>query len=157
MFSSDWASASTCAQGRLTGYLARSDYDAYGSQWSEVFGKSLTLLKESCSERMSVALEEGGWPASLARTSLPEITAEVRASIGKRMADLIAAKAWVQCLHATVLLDINLAAVEVAYRRRFPKAPIFFEHLLQVYEAGHLPCGWDGDLDDWPNGELIVY
>jgi len=30
----------------------------------------------------------------------------------------------------------------------------FFLELLLVYEAGHFPCGWDGD---WPQGALVVY
>lgn len=30
----------------------------------------------------------------------------------------------------------------------------FFLELLWVYEAGHMPCGWEGE---WPLGELLVY
>ena len=30
----------------------------------------------------------------------------------------------------------------------------FFLELIRVYEAGHLPCGWDGA---WPTGSLIVF
>ena len=30
----------------------------------------------------------------------------------------------------------------------------FFNELLLVYEAGHFPCGWQGD---WPAGRLLVY
>jgi hypothetical protein len=30
----------------------------------------------------------------------------------------------------------------------------FFLELLTLYEAGHLPCGWNGD---WPQGSLLVY
>ena len=56
-----------------------------------------------------------------------------------------------------ILVDINRAALEIAYRRRFPKAPVFFERLLKVYEAGHLPCGWDGKMSDWPAGMVMVF
>jgi hypothetical protein len=30
----------------------------------------------------------------------------------------------------------------------------FFLELLTIYEAGHFPCGWDGE---WPHGKLCVY
>ena len=30
----------------------------------------------------------------------------------------------------------------------------FFFELLEVYEAGHFPCGWVGE---WPQGELYIY
>ena len=30
----------------------------------------------------------------------------------------------------------------------------FFLELLTVYEAGHFPCGWEGE---WPKGRLVVY
>jgi hypothetical protein len=46
--------------------------------------------------------------------------------------------------------------------------PVFFQPLLlQVYESGHLPCGWSGDLlpqgwqgkslSDLPSGALVVF
>jgi hypothetical protein len=33
-------------------------------------------------------------------------------------------------------------------------AAFFFLELLTVYEAGHFPCGWQGE---WPKGRLLVY
>jgi hypothetical protein len=30
----------------------------------------------------------------------------------------------------------------------------FFLELLTIYEAGHFPCGWQGE---WPQGKLLVY
>jgi hypothetical protein len=30
----------------------------------------------------------------------------------------------------------------------------FFASLVDIYEGGNLPCGWDGD---WPDGLLLVY
>jgi hypothetical protein len=56
-----------------------------------------------------------------------------------------------------ILPDINRAAIEIAYRERFPKSPKFFENLLQLYEAGRLPCGWQGDRCLWPKGNLIAF
>jgi hypothetical protein len=56
-----------------------------------------------------------------------------------------------------MLVDINRAALEIAYRRKFPKAPVFFTRLLKIYEAGHLPCGWTGEMSDWPSGMLIIF
>lgn len=56
-----------------------------------------------------------------------------------------------------ILIDVNRAALEIAYRRKFPKVPAFFEKLLCLYEAGRLPCGWTGSMEDWPTGNLIAF
>lgn len=56
-----------------------------------------------------------------------------------------------------ILVDVNRAALEISYQRKFPKAPIFFERLLRIYEAGHLPCGWDGKMNRWPAGNLMAF
>jgi hypothetical protein len=60
-------------------------------------------------------------------------------------------------LKAIVLVDLNRAALETAYRRKFPKAPMFFEQLVALYESGRLPCGWDGVMDNWPRGRIIAF
>jgi hypothetical protein len=156
MFSTQWADATTVAQGCLTGYLAKRDYDAY-AHWNRLVHQSQEILAQYVEKSLLAALEEGAWATTLARTPLAEITPPVRASIGKRMADLRTAKAWERCLTTEILVNLSLAAVEMTYRRNFPKAPMFFERLLEVYEAGRLPCGWDGDLDSWPDGQLVLY
>jgi hypothetical protein len=53
-----------------------------------------------------------------------------------------------------ILVDINRAALEITYRKQFPRAPQFFERLLKIYEVGRLPCGWNGG---WPVGNVVVY
>ncbi|MBP1994273.1 hypothetical protein [Paenibacillus eucommiae] len=30
----------------------------------------------------------------------------------------------------------------------------FYANLLEIYKAGHFPCGWDGD---WPKGKLVIF
>lgn len=158
MFSMDWADVNTHATGQLTGYLAKADYDTYGATWNELAGQSQSLLQGSLVQKSVLgAIENGGWPMSLANTPLPAITPGVRASIGKQMADRFAAKAWTQCLSALILGHVSLAALELTYRQTFRRVPIFFERLMRVYEAGRLPCGWDGDLDRWPEGRLMVH
>ncbi|MDD1506181.1 hypothetical protein [Pseudomonas sp. CNPSo 3701] len=42
--------------------------------------------------------------------------------------------------------------MEAAYREALVP-PLFFDSLIQVYEAGHIPCGWDGE---WPSGQLVI-
>jgi hypothetical protein len=56
-----------------------------------------------------------------------------------------------------VLLDVGRAALERFFRKRFPKAPVFFTRLLEVYAAGHLPCGWTESVHSWPAGMLLVH
>jgi len=56
-----------------------------------------------------------------------------------------------------ILLDLNRAVLEMTFRRKFPKAPIFYERSLRVYEAGRLPCGWTASIEGWPSGSLLVF
>ncbi len=48
--------------------------------------------------------------------------------------------------------DLVSALMEAAYADCRP--PLFFTHLVMVYEAGHLPVGWDVRIDP---GTLLVY
>jgi hypothetical protein len=57
-------------------------------------------------------------------------------------------KAFVDC----VSWDVLAGMMEHEYRCCSGR-PMFFLHLLQVYRAGHFPCGWSGE---WPAGKLIV-
>jgi hypothetical protein len=55
--------------------------------------------------------------------------------------------------------------MENHYQRIAPRIPIFFQYFLPIYEAGHIPCGWNGRADeeytgkpvDISNGILMVY
>jgi hypothetical protein len=55
-----------------------------------------------------------------------------------------------------ILLDVNRAILELTYRQAFPKIPVFFENLLTIYKSGYLPCGWNGELENWPLGKLLI-
>lgn len=67
------------------------------------------------------------------------------------------ARLGAESLSHLVLLDLTRIALWAAYRKRFKRVPDFFEKLFAVYESGYLPCGWEGDLEAWPEGKLIVY
>ena len=66
--------------------------------------------------------------------------------------------------HAT---DWNLLAMcmENHYQKTAPRIPVFFLNLLPIYEAGHTPCGWDGEVEedlkgrpmDMSQGTLLIY
>jgi len=58
----------------------------------------------------------------------------------------------VQFIHG-VQWDILGALMENSFFDTGHQCYFFFE-LLQVYEAGHFPCGWRGE---WPGGSLVVY
>jgi hypothetical protein len=49
--------------------------------------------------------------------------------------------------------DIQGAWMENAYIESGHSA-FFFLELLRIFEAGHFPCGWEGQ---WPQGSLVVY
>jgi len=55
-------------------------------------------------------------------------------------------------LHS-VQWDILGALMENSYLNTGHKA-FFFLELLAVYEAGHFPCGWEGE---WPDGRLCIW
>jgi len=157
MFSTRWADTNNKARGCLTEYLASRDYSTYGSTWNQLANQADNQFGKSTKSRLLHAIKAGGWCESMMEIPLPEVTPVVRASMGKQMAERLIAKAWDECLAAWILGHAALALMEMTYRRRFQKAPVFFETLLSVYESGHLPCGWDGELDCWPQGRLLVY
>lgn len=49
--------------------------------------------------------------------------------------------------------DVLAAIMEHEYRDCTGR-PFFFLHLLDVYRAGHFPCGWSGE---WPEGKLLAW
>lgn len=49
--------------------------------------------------------------------------------------------------------DLVNYLLEDAYST-FLLEPFFFDGLINVYEAGHMPCGWSGT---WPVGKLVIY
>lgn len=55
-------------------------------------------------------------------------------------------------IHA-VQWDILGALMENSFMKS-KHSCFFFLELLQVYEAGHFPCGWIGE---WPEGKLVLY
>ena len=109
-------------QGDLTGYLAKTDYNAFG-YWNQLARASHEKLR---TEVLSAVL-----------TGLDRIGAAT-------LADL-------------VLLDLDRIALYSTYRRRYHKAPAFFAKLLEIYEQGRLPCGWEGEMAMWPVGTLVIY
>jgi hypothetical protein len=121
--SDSWTDAGTHAQGELTGYLARTNYEVYGSNWNRLAKLSRARLQDEFMPRLVTALDAIGVTIATPR----------------------------------VLLDLNRIALHAAFANRFSGAPVFFEKLLLVYESGHLPCGWRGDLDSWPTGALLLY
>jgi hypothetical protein len=51
--------------------------------------------------------------------------------------------------------DNLFAIVEASWAAFGCKVPSFWRDLFTLYEAGHLPCGWDGG--QYPNGFLVYY
>lgn len=89
--------------------------------------------------RLGDAIEE-----RIQRTVMPK----VNEALGKMGAEV---------LSGAVLLDLTRIALWSAYSKRFRRVPDFFQSLLVVYERGHLPCGWSGNLGSWPEGQLVIY
>jgi len=94
----------------------------------------------------------GGYWNRLAKASRKRMQREIMPGVLSGLAKLGAVT-----LADNVLLDLNRIALHYTYSQRFGGLPDFFSKLLLVYQKGHLPCGWEGDLDDWPNGSLVVF
>jgi hypothetical protein len=127
----DWQEAGTAAQNDLTGYLAKSHYEFYGGHWNRLCSTIENHILNNIMPKISEVL------AVMANEAL------------SRMA--------VERLSYIVLLDLTRIAIHSAYKKHFRRIPDFYERLLKVYECGHLPCGWVGDIDLWPEGHLVVY
>jgi hypothetical protein len=61
--------------------------------------------------------------------------------------------AWPPSFKSSLEWNILGAAMENEYLETGHQA-LFFLELLRIYEAGHVPCGWEGR---WPDGRLLVY
>jgi hypothetical protein len=61
-------------------------------------------------------------------------------------------EAGVYTLRDSVRWDLSHIVMEHVYSDLVP--PRLYTLLLEVYQAGHFPCGWD---EVWPNGKLWVY
>lgn len=61
--------------------------------------------------------------------------------------------AWPASFKSSLEWNILGAAMENEYLETGHPA-LFFLELLTIYEAGRVPCGWEGR---WPNGKLLVY
>lgn len=49
--------------------------------------------------------------------------------------------------------DLVNYLMEDAYKE-YLKGDLFFEFLLEIYEDGHIPCGWEGK---WPSGKFVIF
>ncbi len=73
----------------------------------------------------------------------PAFKRSLRSALGATPKSLVDTMQW----------DVLAALMEDAYADLDP--PRFFTHLLTIYLAGHIPCGWEGG--SFPEGTLIVY
>jgi len=83
-----------------------------------------------------------------------EIVEDVRETVIKLVSpkalDLQNQQGFTKTFCDCVNWDVLHALMTMAYADCRP--PGFFIELLKIYEAGHFPCGWEGD---WPNGTLL--
>ncbi|MGF9642350.1 hypothetical protein [Paenibacillus sp. FSL L8-0502] len=56
------------------------------------------------------------------------------------------------CIYESVEWDLLTAMMEYAYSTYVK--PGFHTELLEIYNSGHIPCGWKGK---WPQGSLLVF
>ena len=92
-----------------------------------------------------------GWN-QLAKASRQRIQNEIMPSVSNALA-----KMTNEPISDSILLDLNRIALQASYRKRCKRVPIFFEHLFSIYTAGRLPCGWHGNLNQWPIGNFLIF
>jgi hypothetical protein len=51
--------------------------------------------------------------------------------------------------------NILAMCMENHYQKTAPRLPIFFLDFLPLYETGHVPCGWDGPVQEEYTGKPI--
>ncbi|MFO0811059.1 MAG: hypothetical protein U0746_20710 [Gemmataceae bacterium] len=94
----------------------------------------------------------GGHWNRLAKASCDQTQKEIMPGVTSALDKVGAAS-----LAEGVLLDLVRIALYSTYTQRFRGLPDFFGKLLVVYEKGYLPCGWEGELDSWPNGTFVLF
>lgn len=73
--------------------------------------------------------------------------------VARHLAPFHQARRLSQELISSTTWNLRGALMEESYRDT-GHTVFFFHELLDVYEAGHCPCGWIGK---WPEGKLVVY
>ncbi|MFN9370674.1 MAG: hypothetical protein ACK6D3_02195 [Planctomycetaceae bacterium] len=122
---------------------------ALGHMWQDVRTEAQGDMTGHLARRHADAY--ASWN-SLARESRQRMQKDVMPRVNDRLTQICA-----NALSETVLLDLNRIAIYTAYANKFRGIPDFFRKLLAVYEWGYLPCGWNGCITFWPEGQLIVY
>lgn len=85
---------------------------------------------------------------------------EANTLVGKTVDEILAAKFAAlqeqQKLDKQIVKDARRHTIMAVMEHQFQAAKIhpFGLNLLKIYEAGHLPCGWEGAR--WPEGQLVV-
>lgn len=80
-------------------------------------------------------------------------TSSISPATGDRLMALQKEHQLAQAFLDTTRWNLMGALMEDTYRDT--GHPVYFFHeLLEVYEAGHYPCGWVGT---WPEGKLLIY
>jgi hypothetical protein len=79
---------------------------------------------------------------------IDEANAVVRTNVLPRAKPALEAGSYEKLHRNLIVDDVKIALIEIQFRGL--GTPRFFENLLEVYEAGHLPCGWRGNS---PAGE----
>lgn len=100
---------------------------------------------------MSVSAKPPGDP-EIAELELRLGAIDWLARCGRELPALAAAGLAAETVGSNVTWNLQAAFLELHFARHRP--PRFFGELVRVYEAGHLPCGWQGA---WPSGSLIVW
>lgn len=95
----------------------------------------------------------GGYWNNLVR----EATKLTEAVALQRLKSELQRRGWPDDVSKPIIVDLTRAVLEVSYRVKFRKAPAFFGTVLEIYKAGHLPCGWSGAMAKWPEGAIIAY
>ena len=81
-----------------------------------------------------------------------EVRSEIECKIVPKLLDRQQYIGFSSAVIDCVKWDLLHAAMTIIYINTNP--PLFYLRLFEVYESGHLPCGWRGK---WPEGLLRVY
>jgi len=73
---------------------------------------------------------------------IDEANAVLRTNVRPRLDPVLDAGNYDKLRRNLVMSEVKVALIEIQFRDL--GTPRFFENLPQVYEAGHLPCGWKG-------------
>lgn len=118
-------------------------------QWDNIENEEFNILYDWF-RTSSICLDWDRTVKSIRKENMPEFDKLVLEKINKIFGKN--SKLVIDSFHYDLLMIIMKLTIEKHFSSEHE--PMFFNDILKIYQAGHIPCGWCGD---YPEGEILIY